>query len=63
MPAKVCPGKCCTGGCAYHIRSMRMPAERKMTQVRRAESLLTQDWRGSNEKRKGAKLESVELIV
>ena len=42
---------------------MRMPAERKVTQRRRAESLLTQDWRGSNEKRNGAKLESVELTV
>jgi len=42
---------------------MRMPAERKVTQVRWAESLLTQDWRDSNEKRNGAKLESVEFTV
>lgn len=42
---------------------MRMPAESKVTQRRRAESLLTQDWRGSNEKRNGTKLESVELTV
>lgn len=42
---------------------MRMPAERKMTQVRRVESFLTQDWQGSNEKRNGAKLESVEFTA